>query len=197
MRESLAHALSGPVSLAEDQWRERDVDRLHAVAAAQIAKATRTEREAHLAALGKSWIALRDAARIDERSAVLSGLIACLMWSRPRPTVKAADRAARWVILERIHEACVTCKGKAEIPDTERMSGRVFTEGDGAVPMRNCPECNGTGKHRYSNQERIEGMGIGAGELHKYAKLLCDAEMWLSQAESQCLRSTVLLLERW
>ncbi len=196
-REALAHALSGPVSLAEDQWRERDVDRLHALASAQIGKGIRTEREALLAGLGKSWIALRDSRRTDEMPEVLSGLIACLMWSRPRPTVKAADKVARWVIIERVHENCPTCKGRKEIPDTDRMAGRIFTEGDGAVPMRMCPECNGTGKHRYSNAERISGMGINAGELHKYDRLLCDAEMWLAQAESQAIRSTMRLLERW
>jgi hypothetical protein len=119
------------------------------------------------------------------------------MWSRPRPTVKAADRVARWVIVERVHENCPTCKGKMEIPDTERMAGRVFAEGDGAIPMRVCPECKGTGKHRYTNAERIDGMGIGGGELHKYERLLCDAEMWLAQAESQAVRSTMRMLERW
>lgn len=196
-RESLAHALSGPISLQEDEYRERPVDRLHALASSQVVNFTRTEREAHLAALGKSWIALRDAMRVDELPAVRDGLIVCLMWSRPKPTVKAADKAVRWTIIERVHEACPTCKGKMQIPDTDKMGGRVFAEGDGAVPMRVCPECNGTGKHRYSNQERIAGLEIEAGELHKYARMLADAEMWLSQAESQAVRSTMKLLERW
>jgi len=197
VKESLAHALSGPVSLAEDEWRERPVDRLHALASSQIANGVRTEREAILAALGKSWIALRDAMRTDEMPEVLSGLIACLMWSRPRPTAKAAELVARWIIIERVHENCPTCKGRKEIPDSDKMGGRALEAGAGAIPMRECPECHGTGKHVYSNRERIEGMGINAGELHKYQKLLFDAEMWLTQAESQAVRSTMRLLERW
>lgn len=197
MREALASVLAGLSSLQEDDFRERPVDRLHALASAQVSNYTRTEREAHLAALGKSWIALRDALRADELPAVVEGLIVCLMWTRPKPTVKAANRAARWTIVERVQENCPTCKGKMQIPDLEKMGGRIFAEGDGAVPMRVCPECNGTGKHRYSNRERIEGLGIEAGELHKYSRLLSDAEMWLSQAESQAIRSTVRLLERW
>lgn len=197
MKEALAHALSGIASLAEDAWRERPVDRLHALASSQISNGVRTEREAILAALGKSWMALRDARCTKEMPEVLDGLIACLMWSRPKPTAKAADKVARWIIIERVHENCPTCRGRKEIPDTDKMGGREIAEGSGAIPMRECPECKGTGKHIYSNRERIEGMGIGAGELHKYQKLLFDAEMWLAQAESQCIRSTKRLLERW
>lgn len=197
MRESLAHALSGPISLAEDQWRERDVDRLHALAKAQVVNFKRTEREAHLARLGKSLIALGDAIRNDELTGAIDDLASCLAWTKPKPTEEASKKVAYWAIIEKVQSNCPVCKGKREIPDAERMAGRVFSDGDGAVPMRVCPECNGTGKHRYSNRERIEGLGINPADLHRYAKIISDAEHWISQAEAQALKSAGMILDKW
>lgn len=189
MRESLARALSGPVSLMEDEWRERPVDRLHALASAQMERANRTAREAHLASLGVSLIALKAANRADELDRAIKRLVACIMWVRPAPTEKMALKVARQAIQETIIDFCPTCKGTGEVPDQEGL--------DGAQRMRVCPSCGGHGRRRYSNEERISGLQIHAGELHKVNRYLTEALTFISRAEDEAIRTAARLLERW
>ena len=134
-RESLAHALSGPVSLAEDEWRERPVDRIHALAAAQSAYG-RTARESALSALGVSLIALKSANRADEYVRSVDRLAHLLRKTKPKPNAELRIRIARQAVHEHIVDFCPTCRGTGEIPDQEGL--------EGAQRMKPCPECGGT-----------------------------------------------------
>lgn len=185
MKESLAHALSGPVSLAEDEWRERPVDRLHALAAAQSAYG-RTAREAALSALGVSLIALKAANRADEYVRAVDRLAHMLRKAKPKPNAELRIRIARQAVHEFIVDFCGTCQGRGEIPDQEGL--------EGAQRMKPCPECGGHGKRRYSDSERLELIG---GEAKFCGRWMADAMALISEAESEAVRTANKLLEKW
>lgn len=185
MKEALAHSLSGPVSLAEDQWRERDVDRLHALAAAQSAYG-RTAREAALSALGVCLIALKAANRPDEYVRSVDRLAHLLRKTKPRPSADLRIRIARQAIHEFIVDFCGACHGKGEIPDQDGL--------DDAQRMKPCPECGGHGKRRYSDSERFDVIG---GEAKYCGAWMADAMSLISEAESEAVRTANRLLERW
>ena len=189
MKEALAKALSGPVSLMEDEWRERPVDRLHALASAQIVRADKAARDSHLSSLGVSMIALKVANRPDELGRAIERLTVCLGWIQPKLTEGMALKVARQAIHEYIVDFCPTCKGTGEIPDQEGI--------DGAQRMKPCPSCGGHGKRRYSNQERIYSMEIEPGEYHKLERQLTRAMNFISVAEDEAIRTAKRLLERW
>lgn len=166
-RESLAHALSGPVSLAEDQWRERDVDRLHALAAAQIISIARGK--SLLVPLGRELIAYLDGGCQQSGVRAKKGLADALLWRehRLRLTNESATLVATLSISEAKSGACRVCNGRIDangvfsVPDVDKIAG--WREGDGPVPMRPCPSCYGSGRHRFSDSERAEAFG----DLHK------------------------------
>ena len=185
MKEALAHALSGPISLAEDEWRERPVDRLHALAAAQSA-CGRTAREAALSALGVSLIALKAANRADEYARSVDRLAHMLRKAKPRPSLEVRTRIARQAVHEHIVDFCGTCQGRGEIPDQEGL--------EGAQRMKPCPECGGHGKRRYSDSERLEIVGC---EARYCGAWIADAMALISEAESEAVRTANRLLERW
>ena len=185
MKEALAHALSGPISLAEDEWRERPVDRLHALAAAQSA-CGRTAREAALSALGVSLIALKAANRADEYARSVDRLAHMMRKIKPRPSLELRIRIARQAVHEHIVDFCGTCQGRGEIPDQEGL--------EGAQRMKPCPECGGHGKRRYSDSERLEIVGC---EARYCGAWIADAMALISEAESEAVRTANRLLERW
>ena len=184
-REALAHSLSGPVSLMEDQWRERDVDRLHALAAAQCAYG-KTARESALASLGVCLIALKSANRADEYVRSVDQLAHMLRKTKPRPNADLRIRISRQAVHEHIVDFCPTCRGTGEIPDQEGL--------EGAQRMRPCPECHGHGKRRYSDSERVELIGAPLRDVNRW---MADAMALISEAEAEAVRSASKLLERW
>lgn len=188
MREALAAALS-IANLDEQEARERPVDRLHALASAQIRSVHRSRRSSALSSLGVSFIALKYSNRADELQPTIDKLAAFMTEVRPKPTLESSRRVARWVVMEAVIDLCPTCKGAGEIPAQDGL--------DGAQRMKECPECGGHGKRRYSNHERIEGLQIGPGELSKYERMLGEALALLNEAEAEAIRSAKKLLERW
>jgi len=189
LKEILARSLVGPISLMEDEWRERPIDRVHALASSQIERASRTAREAHLSSLGVSMIALKAANRADELERAVERLVTCILWIRPKPTEALAEKIARQAVMETVVDFCPTCRGAGEIPDQEGL--------DGAQRMKVCPSCGGHGKRRYSNQERISALQIEAGELHKVNRYLTEALTFISRGEDEAIRTAARLLERW
>jgi hypothetical protein len=173
----------------EDEWRERPVDRLHALASAQIVRADRAARASHLAGLGVSIIALKSANRADELSRAIDRLATCLLWRQPSPTEEMAKRIARQAVQECVIDFCPTCHGAGEIPDQDGI--------DGAQRMKVCPTCGGHGKRRYSNGERIEALQIHPGELHRCNRWIGDALGFISLAEDEAIKTANRLLERW
>ena len=189
MREALAHCLTGPVSLKEDAHRERDVDRLHALACAQVVSCHRTAKASHLSSLGKSFLALKTANRPDELKECITRLAKCLTWIKPKPSEQMRLKLARQAIMESVVDMCPTCKGAGEIPAQDGL--------DGAQRMKSCPECGGHGRRRYNNLERIEAMEIEPAQLPKVERQLFNAFSFLSQAEAEAVRTAKRLLDRW
>lgn len=178
MKESLAHALSGPVSLAEDEWRERPVDRLHAIASSQIlrdqdAKCRWARRSVALCSLGVDvypYLTQPDGSA-GVSAAFLRAqnkLVEYLGWNEFRHELSLRRSTkiavARQALLEHKNSTCRVCNGKTDenkipsIPDVDRLKN--WKEGDGPVPMKACPACNGTGKHQWTDDERFNSMGI-------------------------------------
>lgn len=188
MREALAKALSGPINL-DEQAHERPVDRLHALASAQIDRANRTARAAKLASLGVSIIALKHANRPDEYNRSITRLADCLAWPKPRPSQEVRLRVARQAVQEWVIDFCPTCKGVGEVPAQEGL--------EGAQRMRECPECGGHGKRRYSDAERLTALELEAGDYVKMARWMADAMGFIARAEDEAVRSAKRLLERW
>lgn len=188
-KEAFAHCLTGPISLAEDQWRERDVDRLHALASSQQLRANRTARESHLSSLGVSYIALKSANRPDELARAISKLAAFLQDFKPRANSEMRQRIAMQAIMECVIDFCPTCKGTGEIPAQDGV--------DGAQRMKECPECSGHGKRRYSDAERMGALQAPADDLFKIQRQLDFAISVLAEAESEAVRTAKRLLERW
>jgi hypothetical protein len=173
----------------EDEWRERPVDRLHALASAQIVRADRAARASHLASLGVSLIALKAANRPDEIGRAIERLTSCMFWRKPYPSVRMAEKVSHQAIMEWVIDHCPTCSGTGEVPDQDGI--------DGAQRMKVCPSCGGHGKRRYSNAERIAALEIRGDELHKVNRWLSDALGYISRAEDEAIRTATRLLERW
>lgn len=192
MKEALAHALSGPVSLAEDEWRERPVDRLHALGSAQIERANRTARDSHLSSLGVSIVALRDANRPDEYARAIDRLSMLMRDMRPRANGEQCLKISRQAVHESVISFCPMCHGAREVPAQDGL--------DGAQRMVPCPPvdgCGGTGMRRYSDAERMEALGVQRSDLDKINAQMDYAHRLLAQAESEAIRTAIRLLERW
>lgn len=179
MREALASVLSGLSSLQEDDYRERPVDRLHALAAA--------ERGSKLAELGVSIVALKAANRADEYVRSVDRLAHFLRLIKPRPNAEMRIRIARQAVMEHIVDFCPTCKGTGEIPDQEGL--------EGAQRMKPCPECQGHGKRRYSDRERLDALGVKS--VREVDRWMAEAMGFIAQAEHEAVRTAKRLLERW
>lgn len=189
MREALASVLAGLSSLQEDDYRERPVDRLHALASAQIRSANRTARESHLASLGVSFIALKAANRPDELARAVEKLAAFLERCKPGVGKEMRERIARQAIMENVIDFCPTCKGTGEVPAHDGV--------DGAQRMKECPECGGHGRRRYSDSERLEAIQADKSDADKISRQLAYALSVLAEAEHEAIRGAKQLLERW
>lgn len=174
MRESLAKALSNPVSLAEGV-NERPVDIVHAIASAQIVRIGEAPTRYNLSAIGRKVYPAMSLPKDDGglNAAILdaAGALSAALMARGH-RLGLLPSTARLVAFHAIRESrdatCRTCKGRIDtqtgrtaIPDVERLKN--WHEGDGPVPMKPCPSCGGSGKHRFSDDERAEAIG----EVHK------------------------------
>jgi hypothetical protein len=176
----------------EDEFRERPVDRLHAMACAQTATVNRAVRESHLAGLGVSLIALRDSNRPDEYARAVDRLAKFLHGMVPRANPEMRKLLATQAIHENVISFCPRCKGTGEIPAQDGL--------DGAQRMAPCPSdtgCGGSGKRRYSDAERMEAMSVNKETVNKVNAQLSYAHLVLAQAESEAVRNAIRLLERW
>lgn len=183
MREALAHALTGPINLDEKEGWERPVDRLHALAAAQVESFHRTARESALASLGVSLLALKGANRPDEYARSVAKLSDALFWLRPRPSNRLAYLVARQAVMEWVVDSCPTCMGRGHVTSTEGV-------------VKSCPECGGHGKRRYTDEERQEAMQMEDKEFARANRLLGEAWRFVSLAEAEAIKTAKKLLEK-
>lgn len=184
MKESYAAVLTGFESLGADDSRERPVDRLGALGAAQIRRAEGAAREAVLCTLGKDLIAFKGANRASAK-ADAEDMLAALLATYNGLGIKARERLiiARQAVLEFAIDFCPTCNGARVVPDQHGL--------EGAQPTSDCGTCRGTGKRRYTDEERAAVMGKPHG------KAMGKAHELLAVAVDLAERRAGELLEHW
>lgn len=96
---------------------------------------------------------------------------------------------SRQAITEHIIDFCPTCRGAGEIPAQDGL--------EGAQRMKPCPECAGTGKRRYTDEERRVNLLLKAEEYRLGARLMAEAMAMIAVAEDEAIRTAKRLLERW
>lgn len=206
MKAALALALSGFQGLGSDDYRERAVDRLGAAGSVrnagalegcrreideQVRVSHHAELEAHLNSLGVDLIAFKFGGRVRSRADAEDRLAGILSWPAKDGGFKLAltsrqrDRVARWAVQEWTDDTCSQCKGAKESPDHERAGL------EGPQRMKACPTCAGTGRRRYSDEERRAAMG------EEFRKAMYEAHGIIGRAESMALRTAAGMLERW
>jgi hypothetical protein len=194
MKGAFAAALAGLQSLKDDNWRERPVDRVGAMGAAQIARAKETEQDTIVCSLGVDLIRYKYAG--VERAGPdaedqLAGILAWPRWWKGWKVVLdeiQRDSVACWAVHEWAQDRCPPrpqgCGGALEVPSAAQPI-------DGAQPMMTCPRCGGVGKRKWTDEERVEAMG----EPFEYGM---DRAHWIiSVAESMAMRRGKEMLERW
>jgi hypothetical protein len=185
-----AGVLGGLQGLGSDESRERPVDRLAALGAIQNAQVVQAERTSVLCALGVRLISFKYANCPTSKADAEDMLCAVLAWTKKKNAnqwglkLNAGERTiiAAQALMEYAIDFCPTCKS-GEIPDQ--------SEREGAQPMKTCPSCSGTGRRRYSDEERAEAMG------RTFAKAMQEAHSILSRAESLAVSQAKQMLERF
>lgn len=182
MKQSLAIALAGLQGLGTtDDHRERPVDRLGALAMAQIQRADNAARQSFLASLGGDLIAFKFGNRAASKLDAEAKLEVALAWRELRLRAGQRKRIAAWAIQEWAIDLCPVCKGAKEVPDHSDL--------EGAQPMKPCPPsptgCGGSGKRRYSDEERIEALG------ETFARAMDEAHRLIGAAEDIATRETI------
>jgi hypothetical protein len=148
--------------------------------------AHRTRKEAFLASLGMSYIALKVANRPDEFDRTVDRLARCLSG---KIGSQMRLRIARQAVMEGMVDSCPSCSGTGEV--------RAYEDTEGTQRMKECPECGGHGKRRYSNQERIEALQIAPGDLVWCERALSEALGYLAAGEKEAILTARRLLERY
>lgn len=195
MREALAIAMQGLTGLGESPTHDASpVDRLHAIAAAQRPETYRECRDARgrslMVVLGRDLIAVLDGDGERWRSRCEIALAEIMQWRQYNLRLK--EETARYVARQAMHEAkesrCHVCHGKTDengifsIPDVDKLQGRTP---DGPVPMRPCPACDGTGKHRFSDVEREQIIG----DAVRFTRAMTVAHGIISQSMYEAMQS--------
>lgn len=145
--EALARSMSG--NLTYDSEHENDLDRLTALAMGSVESDRRSARESLLNSLGRSLIALKVSGRTDLFNRSVIDLKDSLKWRLLKSSQRDRLRVAKVVIQEWVDDTCRQCNGAKSVFDHN------------GVKM-GCLVCAGTGKHRYSDQERAESLGVDA-----------------------------------
>lgn len=185
-------AMGGFVNLDASDNRERPVDRLAALGAAQIARAEEAEQEAILASLGVDLIRYKFAGVDCEADAQdqLAGILAWARWWKPYPAPEARDLdvVATWAVHEWRHDKCPSrpdgCGGAGEVPSAAKPL-------DGPQPMMACPKCGGTKLRRWTDEERVQAMA------RTFDREMSRAHSIISLAESLAMRRAEEQIERW
>lgn len=154
--ESLSRAFSG--QLTYDADHERDLDRLLALCLGNITTDRRASREAHLNALGMALIAFKHRNLPEYHARAQSGLADALAWkakgiSKGRRYGIAGLAISEWVI-----DQCNQCLGS-----------RIVTDVNGV--QRACLLCSGSGKRRYSDEERASILGASGGRYNSAVEI--------------------------
>lgn len=194
MKGAFAAALGGLQSLKDDNWRERPVDRVGALGAAQIARAKEAEQDSIICSLGVDLIRFKFAG-VDKAEAdcqdQLSGVLAWRRWWKGWNVALGdteRDAVACWAVHEWARDLCPPrpqgCGGALEVPSAAKPI-------DGAQPMMTCPRCHGIGKRKWTDEERTEALGAP----FEYGM---DRAHWIiAVAESMAMKRGKEMLERW
>lgn len=173
--EALAVALAGYTSLSEAaNGSIRPVDRLHALGMGQ--RYREAQREAALICLGGDLIRY-SRSRVDSAQGDCVEKLANLL--------KGREETRMAVAIQAIHEfhapACQICKGRTDATGIFSVPApqEGWKEGDGPVPMRVCPSCNGTGVKKWGRKERTDSLGF---DSRKVEALLSEAHFLISHA---------------
>lgn len=177
MKIAFAGVLGGLQSLAHDESREKPIDRLGALAAAQISRSKDTERTAALCTLGVDLIRFKFARIAAARLDAEDQLAVAMTWRHKADDLSSREqrKVACWAVQEWAGDLCPPrpkgCGGAKEVPDHD-------LEREGTQPMRSCPVCRGTGMRLWTDAERVEAMG------HSFAVAMSEAHALIAWAES-------------
>lgn len=193
MKQAFIGVLGGYQSLGDDDSRERPVNRLAALGAAQIARAEECEQEAIICSLGVDLIRFKFAgverAEADAQDQ-LAGILAWPRWWKPYPipVQRDLDAVATWAVHEWRNDKCPArpegCGGALEVPSAAKPV-------DGPQPMMVCPQCRGTGVRLWTDVERAQAMGAA------FDQAMSRAHAIISLAESLAMRRGRDQVERW
>lgn len=198
MKIALAVALGGALGMGSDDSRERPVDRVGAAGwsgrtVGMSERGSHEMRLAKLASLGVDLIAYKFGRRQLSGPAAESKLVAILAWphwwtgGKYSLTDAEADAVALWSIHEWVEDKCAPrphgCGGAREVPAEQGI--------DGAQRMILCSQCNGTGKRRWKDEERMGAMGKA------FPDAMDKAHQIIAEAEALATRRCRELLERW
>lgn len=164
-REALLRVLAGPRNLKANRLAECDVDRVGALAIAQmpshharmVESLKRANHDAYMVALGRHVLALR----IGNDARTYEPLLNLLAAEAERRLMYIADEdqrawtaraVARRAIEEIVIDMCPNCSGKRNVPDHDKGEIR------GKQPMKVCPSCGGSGNRVYSWFERARDL---------------------------------------
>ena len=205
MKAAFAAVLGGMQNLDDCEHRERPVDRLAALAAGarcvpdedrngnQVRRATHEQRQAILASLGVDLVAFKHSQRALSGVNAFQALAEILAWPSWWPQgevgLSPVERfaVARWAIHEWAEERCPPrpkgCGGALVVPTQDGV--------DGTQRTMICSVCAGTGKRRWSDQERTQAMGAAHDEgMNQAHRIIAHAEMI-------AVRRGAKMLERW
>lgn len=148
--EALARSMSGGLTY-DSEHDGNGLDLLTAMACGSVTSTSRAARESILNSLGVSLIALKMAGRADLFKRAVIELKDCLRWRIRKMGQRDRLLVAKVVIDEWVQDGCHMCRG----------AKHIFDEGGVKRP---CMVCVGTGKHRYSDAERAEALGVDSPE---------------------------------
>lgn len=162
--ESLLRVLAGPRTLKANRLGDCDLDRVQALAIAQmpahharqVESLRRASHDASMVALGRHVLALRIGNEASAYEPLLQILateaIERLKYVEDENVRYWTSRAvARQAIQEYLVDMCASCSGKGHVPVTEEA--RI-----GRQAMTVCPDCAGSRKRRYTFWERAQEM---------------------------------------
>lgn len=185
MKEAIIGVLTGMQGLGWDESREKPVDRLTALAAAQWRRADAASRASFLCSLGRDLIAFKGASRPDSWAEAVAKLAEALQ-CRKLKNLSFGDRQriAAWAVQEFAVDMCPSCLGAKEVPQFDGQE-------DGYQPMMSCRACSGSGKRRYTDGERAAAMG------QSYAEAMNEAHRIIADAQGLAVSTAAAMLERW